>query len=562
MLNRWTIILAACLVTAPVATAQTWSQENADPANLNRLDRSTPDSLSDAGTAPLGADVITQVIEGPAGLAIAGTLDGQVVAIDASGEIVWRADVPGPMRTAPAWTGQHIIAVPRADSAVALEPDGSTAWTLPIENVRSSASLVRMASPALHPSGDVIIATLAGNVHRVSDDGDTVWTHDVGGDNAVEATPAVTPNGHVLVAGFVPGQEGAGRLSLLDADTGEVIWSKGIGSQVVGAPAIVGELFLLPLRDGDAVQGRSLEDASVQWSVTYDDHVTHSPSVHGQLALAGDIRGVLRAIDVSDGTVAWTFNPNSDDPDLSQVASGGVLTVADSPAIDAQGRAWVPYWNADMSTCCPPTDSRPSPFYLIDAKTGEQLDKARYDKAAHGPALHETGVWVGSDEGLVRHWSTGTTLQVDAFTDAANVTLVTNTDRADGWRIDWGTEGVEQGDGRPPPLATETLSEGEHTITVTVGEASASTTVTIDETSAAQGGADGGTAGDGASDDASGGADGDGTGTTGDGSDTRPDGTDDADQAPGGDETQGTPLGPLTALLAGLLAAAWGRRRA
>lgn len=192
----------------PAVTGQTWSQENADPANLNRLDRAAPGSLDGFDETNLGDDVITQVVEGPAGLAIAGTLGGQVVAVDAAGETVWRVDVGGPVRTAPAWTGEHVVVVPRADAAVALNPDGSKAWTLPIENVRSSASLVRMASPALHPSGDVIIATLAGTVHRVTADGSTVWTHAMGGQRAVEATPAITPNGHVLAAGFVPARRG------------------------------------------------------------------------------------------------------------------------------------------------------------------------------------------------------------------------------------------------------------------------------------------------------------------------------------------------------------------
>lgn len=554
-------VLLAVLLAAPTAAGQDWTMENADAPNTGRLDRATPDGLDEVRFVGLGSKVITQPIEGPAGLAIAGTLGGDVVAVDATGEIVWQVDVGGPVRTAQAWTGELIVVVPRSDQALALTPDGQQAWTVPIGNDRQQAGgdeilFVRLASPAIHPSGDLIIADLEGQVQRVNPNGTVDWTWDAPDDQAVEATPAVGPGGHVVVASFTPNQEDEGKLTRLSSAHGKPLWQVEIGAQVVGAPAITGDRVIVPLRDGDAVQSRALVDGGLQWETPFDDSVTVSPTIHDDLAFAGDIRGVTRAMSLDDGSVAWTFNPTDDDT-LGQATSGGVLTVADSLAVDGQGRAWVPYWNADMTTCCPPTRSVESPFYILDAATGERLDRTRFDKAAHGPGLHESGVWVGSDEGGLRSWAMPGILRTEASVDGAEVTLATNTDAAGGWTIDWGTGALDEGDDAPPAITTHTYEEaGEHTITVEAGDRRAETTVTITEDAIdrAEDGADA----DGADDGTDSGSSDDGG--AGDGPSTGPDGSQGSTDEPG-DEGNGVPLGGLVASVA-LAAAAWGRRRA
>lgn len=560
MRDRLTVpLVLLALLAAPSAAGLAWPMENADAPNTNQLGRPAPEDLSGFEETNLGSDVITQVVEGPAGLALAGTLGGKVLAITATGEVAWRAEVPGEVRTAPAWTGEHVIVVPRAKKAIALTPSGERAWTVPVENARSSATVVRMASPVVHPDGGILVADMEGHLIRLTDDGETVWRYDIGGERAIEATPAVAPGGDVVVAGFVPGQEGAGKLVRVDGDTGSPVWTRSIGSQVVGAPAITGQRILLPLRDGDAVQSRSLADGSLQWEVAFDDHVVVSPAVWNGIAIAGDIRGVLRGIDVESGDVEWTFSPLQDDPNIDHVDPGSALTVADSPAIDGRGRAWVAYWNADMTTCCPPTDSKSSPFYLLDAETGEMLDRTRFPKAAHGPALHATGVWVGTDEDLVRRWPTSPTLQVEAFADGSAVTLVTNTDRSGGWAIDWGPGGRETGDGRPPVVASHTLPAGNHTLTVTVGDATAEAHVSVADQAGGNGSdPDAGSSPRGT--DANGSASGGAANGTGNGStDAGGNRTGDA-QEPGDGDAQPIPT-PVLALLVALIAAAGGRRR-
>lgn len=536
------LVLSCLLLAAPFASAA-WNEENADPTNRGQLATRAPNDLSGMETIQLDERVITQIIEGPAALAVAGTLEGRVAAFDARGGMAWAVDVGGPMRTAPVWTGTHIVALPEADAAVALDPMGRERWQVAIDNTRDAA-LVRIASPVQHTSGDVIIADLAGTVQRVDDaTGEVVWTADLGGDLAVEATPAVTPDGDVIAAGFVPGQGNKGTLFRLDGGTGDEIWSKDLGAQVVGAPTITGDRVLVPLRDGDALEARDLADGGRDWSVPFDDHVTSSPSLSSGLAIVGDISGLVQAIRVEDGSVKWTFNARDRLENLG--GGGGILTVADSSATDGDRRVWVPYWNAEVPPF-PPEDSRQSPFYLLDANTGQVEDRVQLPKAAHGPALHSTGVWVGNDDGDLRRWALTSVLGVHALVEGEDVTLLVNTDASGSWSVDWGTE-RDQGDGKVPLVHRQTLAPGEHTIEVQTLAGARTLQVTIqdedsedpvpeaDEEDVSQHDPDPPTDGDQA------------TGDAGDGQEDG--GTDDA------------PLGPWVVLAALGLAAAWRRRR-
>ncbi len=479
-MRPWLLIILALALLAPGASAA-WTTENADGPNTGHAESPTPDGLDGARTTDAGERIVAQVIEGPGSLAVVGTVGGELLAIDARGNVVWRVDVGAEIRSAPAWTGELVVVAPRSGEALAVDPTGTPFYRAPIGNDRSGVDLVRMASPAVLPGGDVIIGDLEGEVQRLNRIGAPVWTYSFPGGLAVEATPAIVPGSEdVIVAAFEPGREDEGLLVRLDGLTGEEEWREQINSQVVGAPTVVGQRVLVPLRDGDALESRSLQDGSLQWSRAFDDHLTASPSLHEDLAIVGDIRGVLRGIDIQDGSVAWTFSPLQNDPNVDHVGTSTATTVADGVAVDSRGRVWVAYWTVDLTQGFPPQDSTSSPFYILDADTGERQERTRFDKASHGPSLHATGVWAGSDEGIVRHWPVGGVLEIEAFTSASEVTLVTNTATRGPWSIDWGTEHHVEGSGQPPAISSRSMSRGEHTITVTVGDRSASTTVHVD----------------------------------------------------------------------------------
>lgn len=477
---RVTLALAVVLVLAGPALGAGWAQENAEVANQGRIDREGPGSLEEARFASLDGRVLTQVVEGPASLALAGTVPGSVVALDAAGEVVWQRSLDAEIRTAPLWTGEHVVVLPRGDRAYAFDAAGDEAWTLPVDNHRG-ATLVRMASPVEHPSGDIILATMAGKVHRVMPNGSTVWTAEIGEDEAIEATPAITSEGDVVAAAFEPGRDEHGLLARIDGDTGDTVWEREIGAQVVGAPTVIADTVLVPLRDGNALEARALSDGSQRWETAFDASITASPTLHEGKAIVGDIRGTLRALEISGGREAWSFHPRGDDPDVNALQSA-TYTIADSVAVDGTGTAWVSYWVADLtdSGCCPPQDSTQSPVYRLDAGDGELLHRQTHPKAHHGPSVHATGVWAGSDEEGVRAWPKGPSLEAHAWAKGGQARLVVNTDRSGPWSIEWGQQVRDEGQGRPPPLAQQTLEAGTHTVTVTVEDARASDTVTIE----------------------------------------------------------------------------------
>jgi outer membrane protein assembly factor BamB len=470
------IVLALVLVAGP-ALATGWAQENAHHRNGGQLDQATANSLDDARLTSLDGRPLAQPAEGPAGLTVIGTVSGQVAAVDADGETAWTQDLGDEIRTTPAWTGETIVVLPRGEQAYGLAPTGDVAWTLPVDNDRD-ASLVRMASPALHPSGDVVLATLAGEVHRVTPDGEEAWRAEVGGPESIQATPAITDDGDVIVAAFEPGREGHGLLARLDGDTGDEEWRVEIDAQVVGAPTIYADTVLVPIRDQRALEARSLSDGSLRWSEAFDDRVTASPSLASGLAIVGDVSGNLRALDADNGREEWSFNPIDDDPDVDPV-TGAAYTVADSAAVD-DGVAWAPYWVADLSTCCPPTDSEPSPLYRLDAASGEMLDRYENPKAIHGPGLLETGVWAGSDEDGLRAWANDPSLQLHAVGLDQRVLTVTNTAHEGAWEIAAEGETLADGEGQPPAVATYQLEPGETTVTVTVDGEQTAQNVTVE----------------------------------------------------------------------------------
>ncbi len=542
MRTHLTVVLALTLTLATAGLAQAWTMENADAANTGHLPQATPDDLSDPRETPLSGDAIAQPIQGPANLALVGTLAGSLHAITATGDEAFQTELDGEIRTAPLWTGDTIIVLPRSDTAYALHPDGETAWQIPVENSRPDADVVRMAAPTIHPDGSLLLPTLSGTLHNVHPNGTPDWTHDAGQDRSIQSTPAITSDGTILLASFTPGG-GDGLLEALAPD-GTLLQSEPLDAQVVGAPALTDDLALIPLRDANTVQARHLDDlASTAYEVSFDYRVTMSPVLHDGLAVAGDASGNLVGFDASTGEIAWSFHPNQDDPEQSPLsgttATAGqqplqqpgvpidVLAVADSPAVDEHGHAWVPYWNVDTTTF-PPEDSRESPFYILDIHDeAEIIDRQTYPKAAHGPSLQPTGVWTGTDEGLLRAFPLPENLHIHAHAQGPTVTLLTNTDHRGDWTIDWGSEQLQTGTGSPPALATRELPAGTHEVTVTVADATASTSVTIQEDSPDTGQADDAEAP-----------------TTGGGS---------------GEDAIPT---PLRAVLIALALAAWGRRRA
>lgn len=150
------------------------------------------------------------------------------------------------------------------------------------------------------------------------------WTVTTQGD--VSATPAV-------VGGAVYFPDWGGTFWKVDADTGQVIWSRSIADYVnrAGAvsrtsPAVAGDTVYIGIHDGAELLAIDTATGDLRWSTVIDTHpnavLTQSPAIHNGVVYQGvssdeflsaldpaydccTFRGSLVAVDAATGAVRW-----------------------------------------------------------------------------------------------------------------------------------------------------------------------------------------------------------------------------------------------------------------
>ncbi|MCW2309144.1 outer membrane protein assembly factor BamB family protein [Rhodobium gokarnense] len=221
----------------------------------------------------------------------AATAFGQVVALDAgSGQVLWRAGLAAPARSAPAAVGGKVFVVTQTNQLYALnQADGEELWTY--RGIPNTGGVLSSASPAV--SGDTaIFPSISGEVIAMSiAKGEPKWTdavsrsyriHSMSGLSDVSASPVIA-GGTVYTTGI------AGRIVALNLSDGSRIWEQGVGS-------------------------------------------VHTPVVSGNAVFLVDLEDRAVALDRSSGKLIWaTQLPRGDDKDDLKIWAGPVL---------AGGRLW------------------------------------------------------------------------------------------------------------------------------------------------------------------------------------------------------------------------------
>lgn len=163
----------------------------------------------------------------------------------ANGDLVWKASLPAPARSAPTVMNERIFVSTLDNRILSLSPeDGSVFWEY--TGISESAGLVGAASPAV--SRDVVIpAFSSGELFALRvENGTVAWAENlasfkpVGGLSAISDIRGlpVIDKGLVFAASF------GGRLIAIDERTGTRIWERRIGS--ARTPWLSGErLFVL-----------------------------------------------------------------------------------------------------------------------------------------------------------------------------------------------------------------------------------------------------------------------------------------------------------------------------
>ena len=261
------------------------------------------------------------------GLVVVGTLEGEVIALDAaSGTEKWRAKVPNEVIAAPA-IGQGLVLVRANDGGVTAfdAASGERRWfwnhEVPALTVRGNAPVTLAPGVAFSPNDDGTVSAL--NLAN----GAQAWSQavaDASGrselDRMADVDGKVVLDGTTLFASSFKN-----RTIAIEGPSGRVLWSHdngGAGGVGLGSAAVVvsdpnGTVWAL-----DKYSGGSLwsQPALARRSLT-------APAVQGDYAVVGDYDGYLHWLRMDNGEQAARARVGGEPIRAQPVVADGILIV-------------------------------------------------------------------------------------------------------------------------------------------------------------------------------------------------------------------------------------------
>ncbi len=225
-----------------------------------------------------------------------GTSDRNVVLLErATGQVIWRQRVPGPVAGGPLLAGDLLYAATQAvpdGRVLALRlKTGKVKWRTRTGGVTAPLALVGDLVIAVTDGGDVVALDAATGSRR--------WRRALR--RGARATPVPTTEG-IVVATL------GDSLYLLDGATGAVRAQFATPGVVLGTPATDGHRLFLATTAGKLV-ALSLPTLAVQWERLLDDAVYGAPALVGDTLYVLSARGTLWRVpvDAPDGARSVTL---------------------------------------------------------------------------------------------------------------------------------------------------------------------------------------------------------------------------------------------------------------
>ena len=243
-------------------------------------------------------------------------------------------------------------------------------WT--IRNVNAGEHTAAKASPVATPDGDVVVPGDTGEVHRVTPEGDVVWTASVEETKrGIHGTPAIA-NRAVYVGAY------DGALYAFDLDTGDRFWRRKLGDAIGSSPAYHDGTVYIAVEYYDpsgAMFGVDAASGAVTWE---DDRITNHP--HSTCAIDRDAGRLV--VGSNDGNLyAWTY------PDLEFAWSFPTGEEIKGPVATHDGSAFFGSWDHTV--------------YRVDLENGsEEWAFETGGLVMSGPSVEATTdtVYVGSHD--------------------------------------------------------------------------------------------------------------------------------------------------------------------
>jgi len=284
------------------------------------------------------------------GLVIASTSNGMLVAMDKSGNSVWRAVLQGGFDATPAISNGRLYAVTKNEVLASVDAsNGKTLWTQKI-----SGSLVFGSSPMIADE-NIVVATSSGKIYSFSPDGKINWSQDIecgifstparngntiyiGADNhllyalnlkkggiewktkldarVVSSSPVIY-NGKIYIGTF------KGTLYCVTASRGTIAWSVKTGGSIVATAVCYKDRVYVGSKDAKLYSVLA-ESGKIEWSLPVDQPVTAGVSILGDEMYAVSGRTVY-SVDYASGRVNWSYPLN--DIATSIIADGAGIYV-------------------------------------------------------------------------------------------------------------------------------------------------------------------------------------------------------------------------------------------
>ncbi len=188
----------------------------------------------------------------------------QVIALDAaSGEVLWRSVVSGPMRAAPAAYDGRVFAVTKDNQLHALDAaTGVSLWNH--TGIVESVGLLGGASPAVE--GDIVVVPYSsGEIFALrTQNGRELWSENLAAVRRLDSVSALSDirGRPVLDRGRVYAISHSGRMFAVDLRSGRRVWEAEIGG--VEQPWIAGD-FIYVLSSDALVACITARDGRVRW---------------------------------------------------------------------------------------------------------------------------------------------------------------------------------------------------------------------------------------------------------------------------------------------------------
>ncbi|MEM1102865.1 MAG: PQQ-binding-like beta-propeller repeat protein [Pseudomonadota bacterium] len=189
---------------------------------------------------------------------------GYVVSLAAeTGELLWRTDFEGPIRTAPTVYRGRVLFTTNDNELYALSTeDGAILWDF--QALEETARILAAPSPAA--AGDLVVAPFSSGeiVAVLAQNGRAVWSDSLTRSGRLTALYSLNDiaGRPVIDRGRVFAVSHSGSMAAVDVRTGERVWEKSIGS--IQTPWVAGEYLFMVTTDAEIVC-LSRRDGSVVW---------------------------------------------------------------------------------------------------------------------------------------------------------------------------------------------------------------------------------------------------------------------------------------------------------